>query len=39
MENWRNQILKAITPSEKQEYVPWEENNEATPYYTNIGVG
>ncbi len=39
MENWRNQILKAITPSEKQEYVPWEENNEATPYYTNVGVG
>lgn len=34
VENWRDQILAAITRSEQNPYSPWLENNEK-PYYTD----
>ena len=34
VENWRDQILTAVTPESQPVYVPWTENNE-TPYYTD----
>ena len=33
VENWRDQILTAITQPEQEPYAPWPENNEK-PYYT-----
>lgn len=34
VENWRDQILGAITGDKQEPYVPWSENNEK-PYYTD----
>ena len=34
IENWRDQILSAISPSEEKVFVPWKEDNEK-PYYTD----
>lgn len=34
VENWRDQILAAITPAGKEPYAPWPEDN-VKPYYTD----